>query len=175
MTTTQNYPSQYEAWLTLKNQKKIFIRPIVPADEEMVVAFFGKLSPQSVYLRFLNKIRALPQAMLYRFTHIDYSSEFALIGIVNEAGKDAIVAIARYAYSPEDNVTDLAVAVRDDWQSLGIGKALLKKVVDIGKENGIYRFEGMIHPENKTIMRILLDLGYKLKYSPESYQVDILV
>lgn len=175
MTITKNYPAQYEEWFTLKNGKKIFIRPIMETDENLVIDFFERLSPQSLYLRFLTQLRALPEYMLYRFTHIDYKSEFALVGMFKENGKDAIVAIARYANTPHDNSTDLAVAVRDDWQCLGIGKALLKKVVDIGRENGIYRFEGMIHPDNKLIMQILLDLGYKLKYSPESFQVDIIV
>lgn len=175
MTIKKINPEKYETWLTLKNGKELFVRPIMETDENLVIDFFTKLSPQTLYLRFLTQRRALPESMLYQFTHINYISEFALVGLVREDGKDTIVAIARYAYSPDDNITDLAVAVRDDWQNLGIGKALLKKIVDIGKENGIFYFQGLVHHDNKLIMKILRDLGYKLKYYPESYQVDIFV
>lgn len=72
MTSSENYPKQYEDWLTVKNGKKIFVR------------------------------------------------QFALVGIIKEDGKDAIAAIARYGYFPEDKITDFGVAVRDDWQHLGI-------------------------------------------------------
>lgn len=177
MTSTGNYPTQYESRLTLKNGREIFLRPIMPTDEHLVVDLFQRLSTHSVYLRFLTHLRTLPKDMLYRFTHVNYKSEFALAGIIEEDGKDAIIAIARYAYTPHDNITDLAVAVRDDWQHLGLGKSLLKKIVEIGKEHGIRRFGGMIDPHNKIIMQILLELGYKVKYSLRSgcYQVEILV
>lgn len=111
--------------------------------------------------------------MLYRFTHLDYKSDLA--GIIREDGRDAIIAIARYCRAPGDEPIDLAVAVRDDWQHLGLGKALLAKVVDIGKEQGIYCFWGIIDPQNNTIMKILSELGYRVNYHLRSglYQVEI--
>ena len=114
MASTENYSTQYESWLTLKNGSKIFIRPILETDEHLVVDFFNRLSPNSIYLRFLRHLHDLPKDMLHRFTHIDYDSEFALVSIIKEDGKDAIIAIARYAWTPQDNITDLAIAVRDD-------------------------------------------------------------
>lgn len=115
--------------------------------------------------------------MLYRFTHIDYSSEFALVGIIKEEGKDAIIAVARYAHTPHDILPDLAIAVRDDWHHFGLGKSLLKKLVEIGKEHGIYRFGGMIDPQNKIILQVLSELGYTVKRSMKNgfFQVEILV
>lgn len=121
----------------------------------------------SLYICVLSYINALPEYLLYRFTHIDYKNEFALIGLIKENGKDAIVAIARYRYFPEENITDFGVAVRDDWQHLGIGTALLIKLFDIGRENGISRFDGTIHPENRIMVKTLSKLGYEMKYSVE--------
>ena len=174
---SSNYPTQYESWLTLKDGNKIFIRPIKQTDEHLVTDLFKRLSARSIYLRFLTRLGDLPEGMLYQFTHVNYSSEFALVGISKEDGRDAIIVIARYANSPKDNITELAVAVRDDWQHLGLGKTLLKKIVDIGKENGIYRYSGMMDTENKVIIKILLELGYKVKYSLRGgfYEVEILV
>ncbi|MEL7565898.1 MAG: GNAT family N-acetyltransferase [Dehalobacterium sp.] len=174
---TPKYPTEYESWLTLKKGGKVFCRPILPTDGNLVVDLFNRLSPNSRYLRFLRHLHTFPQDMLYRFTHVNYSSEFALISMIKENGNDAIIAIARYAHSTEDNLTDLAVVVRDDWQNLGLGKSLLKRVVDIGKEHGIYRFGSMIEPQNKKIRQILSELGYTMKYSLKSgvYEVEILV
>ena len=116
-------------------------------------------------MRFLSRFRSLPENLLYQLIHINYTSEFTIIGIVKEDDKDVIVAIARYGYFPDENYTDFAVAVRDDWQHLGIGTALLKKVFGIGKENGIFRFVGTIHPENKIMMQTLSKFTYEMKYS----------
>jgi RimJ/RimL family protein N-acetyltransferase len=175
MAPTANYPAQYESKLILKNGREIFIRPIRETDEQLIVDFFKKLSARSVTLRFLRHLDAIPQDMLYQFTHLNYSSEFALAGVITENGRDAIIAIARYAHTP--HLPELAIAVRDDWQHLGLGKSLMKQVVEAGKANGIYRFGGMIDPRNKIIMKILLDLGYKVEYSLRSgvFEVEILV
>jgi acetyltransferase len=177
MTSTQDYPTQYESRLTLKNGQEIFLRPIMQTDEPLVIDLFNRLSTHSVYLRFLRHLQALPKDMLYQFTHLNYNSDFALAGIIQEDDKDAIIAVARYAYTPHDKLTELAIAVRDDWQHFGLGKPLLQKIVEIGKEHGIYRFEGMLDPQNKIIMRILVELGYQVTYSLKSgfYQVEILV
>jgi RimJ/RimL family protein N-acetyltransferase len=177
MASANNYPIQYESLLTLKDGREIFLRPIKQTDEQLVIDLFNKLSTNSIYLRFLRHLHDIPQDMLYRFTHIDYINDFAIACVIKEDGKDAIIAVARYVNSPDDNLTELAISVRDDWQHFGIGKSLLKKIVDIGKEHGIYRFGGMIDPHNKIIWQILLELGYKVNSSLISgyYQVEIIV
>jgi acetyltransferase len=162
------YPQEHEGWLTLKDGRKIFTRPVLPTDGPLLVDLFNKLSPQSVYLRFLSNLPSLPENWVYRFTHVDYKMDFALLGLVQEDGKDAVIAVGRYAYDVHTHLTDLAVAVRDDWQHLGLGKSLLAKIVDIGKTNGISIFESLIAPQNEVIKAILTDLGYKVTYSLRS-------
>ncbi|MFB3926098.1 MAG: GNAT family N-acetyltransferase [Syntrophales bacterium] len=173
----EGYPSQYESRLTLKNGKEVFLRPILQTDGNLLIDLFNKLSPQSRYLRFLRHLHSLPEDMLYRFTHIDYKSDFALVAVIKENEKDAIIGVGRYAYDPQQHLTDLAVAVRDDWQRLGLGKSLLARVVEIGKEHGVSRFESIMDPQNNVIRQILWKLGYKVKYSLRSgsFQVEILV
>jgi acetyltransferase len=179
MTTTFNerYPSQYESWLTLKDGREVFLRPILHTDGHLLVDLFNKLSPQSIYLRFLNPLHALPEDLLYRLAHVNYNNEFALVAVIKEDGKDAIIAVGRYAYDPQANLTDFGVAVRDDWQNLGLGKSLLVKILAIGKEHGISRFETLISPQNNIIRQTLGGLGYEMKYSLRSgvFQVEILV
>ena len=165
MASNVNYPAKYESWLTLKDGREIFLRPIMPTDEHLVIDLFNRLSSQSIYLRFLRQLHDLPCEMLYQFTHVNYNSEFALVGMTQEDDGDAIIAIARYGYTPQDNTTDLAIAVRDDWQHSGFGKSLLKRIVEIGKEHDIHQFSGMIDPQNRIIKQILLELGYDVNYT----------
>lgn len=177
MIADENYPTQYESWFTLKDGREVFIRPILQTDENLIVDLFKKLSPHSIYLRFLGQLHDLPRDLLYQFTHINYHSDFALAGIIKEENQDAIVGTARYAYSSPDNHTELAVTVRDDWQHFGLGKSLLQRIVAIGKEHGIYCFGGMINPQNKIMMQMLAELGYKVEYSLRNgvFQVMIFV
>jgi GNAT superfamily N-acetyltransferase len=169
------YPRIHEGWLTLKDGQNIFLRPVLPTDGSLLVDLFNQLSPQTIYLRFLSNLSALPEEWVYRFTHVDYKKDFALLGLVKEGEEDEVIAVGRYAYDVRTGMTDLAVAVRDDWQHRGLGKALLSKVVEIGRANGISRFESMIAPHNETIKSMLVNLGFKVTYSLQSgfFRVDI--
>jgi len=172
-----SYPHQYESWLTLKNGKKIFLRPVMESDSHLLVELFEKMSPQSIWLRFLRHLDFLSEEMVCRFTHVNYTSQFALIAMVHGQEKDSIIAVARYANEPEEETTDLAVAVRDDWHHLGLGKSLLVKLIEIARKHGISHFTGMMDPKNKIMRQTLLDLGYGVTYSFRNgfFQVEIIV
>lgn len=167
--------NQYEWLLTLKNGEKIFLRPIKDSDRYLLVDLFNKMSPQSVYLRFLRRLQALPENLIDQLITLDYHKNFALVAVARENEKDAIVSVGRYGYDPDEGGTELAVAVRDDWQKLGLGKIMLSKVVTIAGDHGITHFTGMMDPRNSVIRKLLVKLGYKVKYSMKSgfYKVDI--
>lgn len=169
--------THYESRITLKDGREVFLRPILPTDNDLLIDLFNRISARSIYQRFLRNLDALPEGMLHHFTHIDYRTESALVAVVEEEGKEAIVAVARYAYDSHENSTDLGLAVRDDWQNAGLGKSLLKRIVAVARENGITRFVSMIDTSNTIIEAILRNLKYEVRYSLRGgfYQVEILV
>jgi acetyltransferase len=167
-TFNKGYPTQYEGWFTLKNGKKVFLRPILKTDEHLIVDLFNNLYLDSIYLRFLTHLHALPESLLFQLTHIDYHKQFALVAVIQEEGKDSIIAVARYGYDPKENITDFAIVVRDDWQNCGLGKSLLLKIFAIGKEHGISSFVSIIDSTNHIMKHILRELGYSVKYSYQS-------
>lgn len=171
------YPSQHESRLTLKDGREVFLRPILCADSDLVLDLFNRISPESLYMRFLKYYRVLPEDMLYHLTHLDYVDRFALAAVIEEEGKEAIIAVARYAHESQEDLTDLAIVVRDDWQNLGLGMSLLMKIVDAGREHGIDRFVSMMDPGNIVIRQTLARLGYEVSYTLRNgvFQVEILV
>ena len=174
----ENIPCQYERRLLLKNGREVFLRPILPSDEHLLVDLFYNMSPRSRYLRFMTKLQELPGELLHHLTHLDHDNQqVALACLVEEDGKAAIIAVGRYSLDIDENIADLAVAVRDDWQHLGIGKALLLNIIAIGKEHGISRFGSMMDPQNDIMKHTLMGLGYQVKYFCRDgfYQVEIIV
>jgi len=173
----EGYPAQYESKLTLKNGREVFLRPILQMDEYLIVDLFNRLNYDSIYLRFLRPLNALPEDMLFQLSHINYRSNFARAAVIQEDGKDSLIAVARYGYDPKENVTDFAIVVRDDWQHCGLGKSLLLKIIAIGREHGISRFVSVIDSTNLTMKKLLRTLGYPVKYSYKSgaTQVEVLV
>ena len=166
---------QYESRLLLKNGEVVLVRPVVPSDAPLLVDMFNKMTPRSRYLRFMTNIPELPENLLHQFTYLDYHASFAIACLVESEGQSEIIAVARYSHDPAEQIADLGVAVRDDWQHLGIGKSLLSKIIMIGKEHGISRFGSMMDPQNDIMKKTLCELDFQVKYffREGSYQVEI--
>lgn len=160
----EGYPSRYEGLITLKDGRTVLTRPVMASDGPLLAGLFEKLSPRSRHQRFLVTLKSLSEDTLYNFTHVDYESRFALVAVIEENGKDSIIAVARYAYDPVEDTTDLAVAVRDDWQQLGLGKQLLERIIQAGKEQGMSRFSAVADPHNLVIRHILAALDCEVKF-----------
>jgi RimJ/RimL family protein N-acetyltransferase len=173
--TTAEYPSRYEGLITLKDGRTVFTRPILNTDESLLAGLFEKLSPQSRYQRFLITLKSLSEEMLHHFTHVDYDSHCAIVAVIEEEGKDAFIAVARYAYDPIEKITDLGVAVRDDWQQFGLGKKLLRRIIQIGKDHGVSRFVAVADPQNLAIRHIFSVLGYDAEFVSRGGYLHILI
>lgn len=169
------YPSRYEGIVILKDGRKVFSRPILPSDGPLLKGLFERLSPQSRYQRFLVTLKSLSLDMIYNFTHVDYESRCAIVALIEEEGKDAIIAVARYAYDPIEKNTDVAVAVRDDWQQMGLGKQLLKEIIQIGRDHGIKCFVAVADSQNLAIKHIFTELGLDVEFFSGGGYLKILV
>ncbi len=171
------YPAQYESRLMLKNRKEVFLRPILQTDKHLIVDLLNKLSADAVFLRFLRPVTKLPEEMLFQLTNINYQSNFALVAVIKENEKDALIAVARYGYDSAEKATDFAIVVRDDWQHLGLGQYMLDKIFGIGRAHGIFRFVSIIDSANHNMKQLLRTLAYTVKYSHQggAIQVEILV
>jgi acetyltransferase len=94
-TFNESYPVQYERRFKLRNGKDVFVRPILRTDGPLLLDLFHKISQESLHLRFLRRLHDLPEDMLHRFTSVNYDSEFALVAIVQEEGRDVLIAATR--------------------------------------------------------------------------------
>jgi acetyltransferase len=70
----------------------ILIRPMRPADAAEHDAFFPRLSPEDIRLRFFAAVRELTSAQLDKFTRLDYDRDMAFIAVREETGQTVGVA-----------------------------------------------------------------------------------
>src|SRR5437660_11571040 len=91
-----NYPTDYESDAVLTDGGTVHVRPIRPDDGDALQSLHGRLSAETVYLRFFSPLPKLTPQLLERFTHVDYDDRLALVA---ELGDD-VVAVARYDRLP---------------------------------------------------------------------------
>jgi acyl-CoA hydrolase/GNAT superfamily N-acetyltransferase len=161
------YPAELETYTTFKDGVKVFLRPIKPTDEAMMQELFYSLSEDSIYYRFFHRAQVMPHKKVQRFTTIDYQKDMAIVGLVEEDGREKIIAVGRYALEPESNIAEAALLVQDDWQGKGIGTWLLKYLIQIAKSRKITGFKAQIMADNKAPLHMAHKTGYTVETTLE--------
>jgi len=172
------YPAQYASEWTSKGGLAVVIRPIRPEDEPLMVKFHATLSEQSVYMRYfqyLNYTQRVAHERLTRLCFIDYDREMALVVERKdpETGENAILAIGRLSKVRQTAEAEFAILVSDAYQGHGIGSELLRRLVQIGRDERLERIVASILSENVTMQRVSRNNGFTLKRVGSEFYAEL--
>jgi acetyltransferase len=161
------YPAEYESLWTLRNGEKVDIRPIRPEDEPALVRFHETLSERTVYSRYLQMLnlnQRTAHERLTRICFIDYSRQMALVAerANPQTGEREIIGVGRLQGIGGDEA-EYAIVISDDYQKQGIGTEFLRRLIDIGKIEGVKVIVADILSDNTAMQKIAEKLGFKMK------------
>jgi acetyltransferase len=156
----QPYPSHLVKPLKLADGADITIRPIRPEDAAIEQAFVRNLSHESRYFRFMDTLRELSPRMLSHFTQVDYDRHMALIAVTQDAGKEIEIAVARYVIANDGKSGEFAIAVADQWQRKGVGRLLMRALMDAARSRGLVTLFGEVLASNPNMLRFMHQLGF---------------
>ncbi len=147
--------------LTLGSGVQVTIRPIRLDDAPRLQALVARLSPESIFLRFLAVVKGLSDKEARRLATVDYQTQMALVATIDEDGEEQIIGVARYALvdGAEPGLAEAAVVVEDRHQRQGLGSLLLKRLVSYARQHGVSAFLANVHPSNEPIMRFVRRSG----------------
>jgi acetyltransferase len=164
------YPAQYVRPFRLSEGTDVMIRPIRPEDEPRVADLHRQLSERSVRLRYFQPLQLSQRTAherLIRVCFSDYDREVALVVERQTAdGAGEILAIGRLSKIPGQDQAEFAIVISDDWQHRGLGTELLRRLVQIGRDERVSCIVADILPENADMRRICEKVGFKLRYEP---------
>jgi acetyltransferase len=160
------YPADLIDVIRLGNGQRVVIRPVLPQDRELTDAFFRNLTGPSRYDRFMTPMRELPPELIDRFTQIDYSAHVALVAEVFVAGRETVVAEARYVRTDADSA-EFAVSVAEPWQGKGLASLMLRKLACSAAAAGVRRLVGETLASNTKMLSLARKAGFAVAVSPD--------
>jgi len=167
------YPVQYVGEWETRDGRKVRIRPIRPEDEPLMVDFHESLSVGTVYSRYFQAMKLtqrIAHERLTRICFIDYSREMALVAEPadgSEAGRPRIMGVGRLTRTRGDDSAEFALLIADEYQHLGLGSELLKRLMDIAREEGIREVRADILAENLLMQRLARQEGFELLFDTD--------
>jgi RimJ/RimL family protein N-acetyltransferase len=130
----------------------ITVRPVEADDVERLRRLFFRLSPQTVYLRFFQPVKAPSERTLRWLAAVDHSDRQALAAVDADG---EIVAVARYDRLRDDPTkAEMAIVVQDDWQAHGLGTMLLRQLGKEAWRNGVTTLTASVLGENRRMLHL---------------------
>lgn len=170
------YPVQYEGAWKMRDGTSLFIRPIRPDDEPLIIKFHEQLSDQSVYFYFFHPMKFSKRTSHHRLTRIcflDYDRQISLAANWKNphTGEVTILGVVRLIKLPATNHAEFAMIISDPHQQKGLGTELLSRLLKIARDEKLDRISADILPENQSMQRICEKLGFQLRRSFEESTV----
>jgi acetyltransferase len=163
------YPSQWATEAQLGGLGAVRIRPIRPEDEALYTAFFARLTPEDLRLRFFSVQPDLSHRFLARLTQIDYAREMAFVAL--EAGTGELLGVVRLVADPDYVRGEYAILVRSDLKGRGLGWRLMQHLVDYARAERMEELYGSVLAENTTMLRMCRELGFRIEPEPDDSSV----
>ena len=172
------YPVRYVSPWQAKNGMQLLIRPIRPEDEPAMAKFHEALSDLSVYLRYFHMEKLstrVAHERLLRKCFIDYDREMALVAehANPESGGREIIAVGRMTKSPGAREAEIAVLVADQFQHCGLGSELLRRLMQVGRDEKLDRIIMTILPENMAMRALASRFGFEAVKSADLSEIRI--
>jgi len=161
------YPLQYVQPWSLNDGMDVTIRPIRPEDEPLMVHFHQSLSEESVYFRYFHMVglkQRIAHDRLIRICFVDYDRDMALVADYEnpETGIHEILAAGRLTKQHGANEAEFSMMVSDRVQCRGLGTELLRRLLQIGRDEHLDRITAEILADNTPMQRVCEKLGFQM-------------
>ncbi len=146
----------------------IHFRLICSEDHERLIRFYYKLSDKTKFLRFQFNTANIPKVRVHKeaafLCNLDRNTHNAIVAIIQRDNQEEIIGVARFVRDSETaSAAEFAVVVLDEFQSKGLGKKMLLKLIDAARKMGINCLLGYLLSYNDVMIHLIKTLNLKTK------------
>jgi acetate---CoA ligase (ADP-forming) len=149
-------PRHHEADVVLRDGSTVHVRPVRAEDAPAVRAFFERLSPESIGLRFFCGFPDLDRAVRWA-TDVEDQHRY---GLVATGADGRVVAHAGWEREPDrPERAEIAFAIADAMQHNGLGTILLGQLIEAADQAGVAVLSAEVLPQNQHMLHVFRDSG----------------
>jgi RimJ/RimL family protein N-acetyltransferase len=146
---------------TLRDGRRVLTRALGPEDRAGLIAAIERTGDRSRYRRFFGFKRGFSEQEIEFYVNVDQVNHVALVAILEEGGRPAIVGGGRYIVSGEGKA-EMAFTIDDEHQGQGIGTTLVRHLGAIARSAGIKELVAEVLPENVAMLKVFEKSGFKI-------------
>ncbi len=160
--------------LALRDGTCVTVREVRPEDAPALRRLVGRLSEQTIRLRYFGSMAELSEEKARHFAEVDGRDRFALVALDPE-NREEILAVVRYDRESDTDRAEYAALVEDRMQGRGLGIGLTRSLIEAARERGIGHLYALVLPENRGMLSLLriLNLPENVRWEDGLEHVDI--
>jgi RimJ/RimL family protein N-acetyltransferase len=164
--------ASYRVAETLRDGRRLVIRAQTPQDREGYREAFARASRESIYHRFFVLKRGFSEAEAHYFLDIDFVKQVALVAEVEEGGHPTVVGEGRYVVI-EPGKAEVSFGLIDEYQGMGIGTLLLRRLIELGRQAGLNEFVAEVMADNVPMLRVFERSGLETHETRNGTEIDV--
>lgn len=165
-------PAAYSALETLRDGRTVRIRALRPDDRAAMVAFADRMSDAARQLRFFAPRRGFSEREIDYFVNVDFVSHVALLAVTDEGGEARLAGGGRYIVATPGSA-EVAFAVDETCQGLGIASLILRHLANIARDAGLREFVAEVLSTNGAMLKVLERSGLTMHTRREGGVVHV--
>ncbi len=150
------------ARLRLRDGSAIEVRPIAASDAAGIRDLLNGLSRKSLQHRFLSAVPDLDAA-----ASAAVAVDTRRRGLVATGPAGQIVGHAEYVRADHDRA-DIGVVVADRLRDRGLASALIARLAEAARAEGIHLFQAEVDPDNRLALDAIRERGGTARLAPEA-------
>ena len=152
------YPAPWEFHGLLTHGQAVLVRPIRPADADLLVNFHANLTPDTANWRHFGIHPTITPGEAAHRAEVDYGSRMAFVALV----ADEIVAIGSYErLGPANPAAGVSFTVADEYQRHGIATLLFESLAAYARTKAIECFVAEVMVENTDMLEVFGATGLR--------------
>jgi RimJ/RimL family protein N-acetyltransferase len=162
--------ANYSATETLRNGRRLEVRAFRPEDRDNFIAAVGRIGPLTRYRRFFTLKTSFTEREKDFFLNIDFDKHVALNALLDEAGRQVVVAAGRYVLV-QPKKAEVAFTVIDQYQGQGIAPILLRHLIGIARSAGLQTLIAEVLTENSQMLKVFERSGLPVQTTKDDPEV----
>ncbi|MCL4858370.1 MAG: GNAT family N-acetyltransferase [Caldilineaceae bacterium] len=166
--------------IRLAEAATLSIRPAQPSDTPLIAAMHERLSPTTLYLRYLRPYRPSPEE-IEQMCRLSPTQGAAAVAVVERPSVAAPPQVVGFAYYLVDAATNSAgepaFLVEDRFQGYGLGRLLFQQLSRLALAQGLLRWRLLVEAGNERMLRLIRHSGlpYQSHISYGTVEIDLML
>ena len=155
------------------NDELYILRPLNSADERHLQEFFYSHNKATLQMRYNHQPTRMSRETSASLVAVDQSSDLALCITSVNGPSEEIQAVGRYYYIPGNNTAEVAFVVRECHQRKGMGKTLLKWMIDIASKRKLDALVAVTRVDNIAMRKVFEHFGFAQKNDGQEIELTL--